>query len=208
MSQILKKTLAVGLAFALLISSVGLPSPAQFISAKPEDFIPLEIAAGTLGAVAVPLLSIGILGLTCFREEIESCMENPLKRPLLVVPGLFVLVGPAVGAAAGVIWTGSSLGVRGNILMTFIGGFLGEGVSLLTVGILGSSYVRREAEREALGLELSGAIALFSWLFVAPALSATWGYNLGSEMTLVERQPSSAREGNSAIEVTLFKIEF
>lgn len=215
MSWILKRMLIVGLTFALLISSVGLPSTAQLASAKPEDFIPLEITAGTLGAIAVPLLSAGIGSFVCFQEDIESCGDNRVKRPFLVVPVVMTVLGPGLGAAIGVIWAGSSLGVHGNIMMAFMGGLLGEGVSLLTGGVLYSSYIQPESEETQLesnpsGLAGAAVVALVSWLFVAPALGATWGYNLSSEMTSAEGQLPDATGSNSVIEAsfTLFELEF
>lgn len=53
MSRILERTLAVGLVFALLISSVGLPSLAQSTSAKPGDFFLQEWGVATAASSLV-----------------------------------------------------------------------------------------------------------------------------------------------------------
>lgn len=114
MSQILRKTLAVGLVFALVISLAGPPSLAQSSSAKPADFFLQEWLVGSLGAFAGLTLSRGGPMELSIEEKESGKVQLEVRFHNLSLLSI-------IGAIAGVATVGHSQGVKGNLFWASIG---------------------------------------------------------------------------------------
>jgi len=171
----------------VIINTVALQAQ-EPVRPTPQDFIMLELAIGTLGAISTPVAALSAIGIVCYLESVESCANNRVKRFLMIPLFVAAMAGPGLGAALGVWWVGSQQGVQGNVTMAFVGGLLGEALAILMMPIVSVHDITSSASIS--GLEITGVIYL-SWFFIAPAAGATWGYNLGAKMASGKPSPSA-----------------
>nr|BAL57727.1 hypothetical protein HGMM_F52D02C06 [uncultured Acetothermia bacterium]BAL59055.1 hypothetical protein HGMM_OP3C210 [Candidatus Acetothermum autotrophicum] len=145
---------------------------AQEPEKQPQDFIVLELAIGTLGAIGTPIAAFGTISIVCYLETIERCSTNRAKQLALIPLSAAFVAGPGLGAALGVWWVGSKLGVQGNVTMAFVGGLLGEALAILTMPIVLAGITNLDSSNIS-WLEMLGGSIYLAWFFIAPAAGAT-----------------------------------
>ena len=152
----------------LLLSSLTVEAQGSE-SSDPHSAVSAELIAGTLAGAAS-----GVAGAYLFAVSCVAHAEGWAALACFAAAALGYIVGVPVGSVVGVNVAGSLSGVRGNFLLSVLGGIGGGAVGLGFAGLLAKVFD---------GLPESASLAIF--LGVVPFLSsagATLGYNVGAQM--------------------------
>jgi len=162
-----------GLALVVVLLLAALPVAAG----QPQDAVPGELLAGTLGSLAG--LTAGYFGGRALGAALGLESQLDSRDPVTVA---CVVLGVTSGASLGVAAAGSALGVEGNALACAGGAFLGLVAGMAVEPLLGLLLPRGPQTSPDL-LEILGTVVEavgFVAATVLPAVGATVGFNLGA----------------------------
>jgi len=140
------------------------------LAVDPSAFFGYEVLGSWLGAVGGGVGGF-LLGFFICMAGMDTNSDAYAGLACLIGGGgIGYLVGTPLGAMSGAAVVGGMNHVRGNLLLSTLGGVAGEGAGVFGIGVLAG-----------VGLDSDlGGVAYLAGVPLFSALGATWGYNVGA----------------------------